>query len=175
MKCFLGIDAGTSGVKVIVLSDEGKVMSIGYKECNLITPKPKWVEQDPNDWWEACKYAIRDAVHKSGCGSSIEAIGLSGQMLGSTCLDKNAEPIGNCMIWLDQRATEERDFLENTAGMDKLLDITANYPLTGYWAPKLMWFKKNRPAEFDKIKTVLFQRRNCFRRYGGMQSRVKEH
>lgn len=156
MKCYLGIDAGTSGVKVLILSEEGEVKGIGYKECDLITPKAKWVEQDPLDWWTACRGAIQDAVKKSGCQNDIAAIGFSGQMLGSTCLDKDNEPIGNCMIWLDQRATEERDFLEKTAGMDKLLDITSNYPLTGYWAPKLMWLKKNKPDEFDKIKTVLF-------------------
>ncbi len=156
MRCFLGIDAGTSGVKVIVLNAQGRVMGIGYKECDLITPRAKWVEQAPSDWWEACRFAIGDAVRKSGCGSDIAAIGLSGQMLGSTCLNKQGEPIGNCMIWLDQRATEERDFLEHTAGMDKLLDITANYPLTGYWAPKLMWLKKNKPEEFEQIRTVLF-------------------
>ena len=156
MKYFLGIDAGTSGVKAIVINEKGETLGVGYKECNLITPRPLWVEQDPNDWWEACYFAMKQAVAKSGKGPEIEAIGLTGQMLGNTMLDKDLKPIGNCMIWLDQRATEERDYIEEKLGIDPMLDITANYNLTGYWAPKLMWVKKNRPDIFEKTRMVLF-------------------
>jgi xylulokinase len=156
MTCFLGIDAGTSGVKAIVIDEAGKTLGLGYKEVNLITPRPLWVEQDPNEWWSACDYAIREAVSKSGRGQEIAAIGLTGQMLGNTMLDKDLKPLGNCMIWLDQRATEERDIVEERLGIDAMLDITANYCLTGYWAPKLMWVKKNRPDIFEKTRMVLF-------------------
>jgi xylulokinase len=156
MTCFLGIDSGTSGVKAIILDENGVTLGVGYKECNLITPRPLWVEQDPNDWWEACQFAIKQAVAKSGKGKAIAAIGLTGQMLGNTMLDKDFKPLGNCMIWLDQRATEERDFIENQLGVDEMLGITANYNLTGYWAPKLMWIKKNRPEIFEKTRLVLF-------------------
>ena len=156
MTCFLGIDAGTSGVKAIVIDEAGKTLGLGYKEVNLITPRPLWVEQDPNEWWSACDYAIREAVAKSGRGQEIAAIGLTGQMLGNTMLDKDLKPLGNCMIWLDQRATEERDIIEERLGIDAMLDITANYCLTGYWAPKLMWVKKNRPDIFEKTRMVLF-------------------
>jgi xylulokinase len=156
MTCFLGIDAGTSGVKAIVIDAAGGTLGIGYKECNLITPRPLWVEQDPNDWWAACDYAIQEAVRKSGRGPEIAAMGLTGQMLGNTMLDKDLKPLGNCMIWLDQRATEERDEIEQKLGIDAMLDITANFNLTGYWAPKLMWIKKNRPDIFEKTRMVLF-------------------
>jgi len=156
MKCFLGIDSGTSGVKAIVIDENGKTLGLGYQEVNLITPRPLWVEQDPNDWWNACDYAIKTAVEKSGHGKEIEAIGLTGQMLGNTMLDKDMKPLGNCMIWLDQRATEERDAIELQLGIDPMLDITANYCLTGYWAPKLMWVKKNRPDIFEQTRMVLF-------------------
>ena len=156
MTCFLGIDAGTSGVKAIVIDETGKTLGLGYKEVDLITPRPLWVEQDPNAWWRACEYAIREAVAKSGRGQEIAAIGLTGQMLGNTMLDKDLKPLGNCMIWLDQRATEERDIIEARLGIDAMLDITANYCLTGYWAPKLMWVKKNRPEIFEKTRMVLF-------------------
>lgn len=156
MKCFLGIDSGTSGVKAIVIDEQGTTLGVGYKECNLITPRPLWVEQDPNDWWTACEYAVKAAVAKSNHGMEIEAIGLTGQMLGNTMLDQDMKPLGNCMIWLDQRATEERDCIEDMLGIDTMLDITANYNLTGYWAPKLMWIKKNRPDIFEKTRMVLF-------------------
>lgn len=156
MKCFMGIDAGTSGVKAIIINEKGETLGVGYKECDLITPRPLWVEQDPHDWWAACEYAMKEAVAKSGRGPDVEAIGLTGQMLGNTMLDKDMQPIGNCMIWLDQRATEERDYIEEQLGIDRMLDITANYNLTGYWAPKLMWVKKNRPDIFEKTRMVLF-------------------
>lgn len=156
MKCFLGIDSGTSGVKAIVIDEMGKTLGLGYQEVNLITPQPLWVEQDPNDWWNACDYAIKTAVVKSGHGMDIEAIGLTGQMLGNTMLDKDMKPLSNCMIWLDQRATQERDFIESALGTDEMLDITANFCLTGYWAPKLMWVKKNRPDIFEKTRMVLY-------------------
>lgn len=155
MRYYLGIDAGTSGVKAIVLSEEGKVVGSGHQECDLITPKPLWTEQNPLDWWEAAQNAIGIAVEKSGVGKEIEAIGITGQMLGSTCLDENLDPVGNCMIWLDQRAVEERDQVEQI-GREKVLDITCNYPLTGYWAPKLMWMKKHKPEEYARVKTVIF-------------------
>jgi xylulokinase len=156
MKCYLGIDSGTSGVKAIVIDEMGQTLGVGYKECNLITPRPLWVEQDPNDWWNACEYAIQIAVAKSGKGQEIEAIGLTGQMLGNTMLDKDLKPLGNCMIWLDQRATEERDYIESQLGIDEMLDITANYNLTGFWAAKLIWIKNNQPDIFEKTKMVLF-------------------
>ena len=156
MNCFLGIDSGTSGVKAIVINENGATLGVGYKECNLITPRPLWVEQDPNDWWNACEFAIQQAVAKSGQGKEIAAIGLTGQMLGNTMLDKDLKPLGNCMIWLDQRAWEERDFIESQLNVNEMLGITANYNLTGYWAPKLMWTKKNRPDIFDKTRMVLF-------------------
>ncbi len=156
MSCYLGIDSGTSGVKAIVIDETGATLGVGYKECNLLTPRPLWVEQDPNDWWEACAFAIREAVARSGRGNEIQAIGLTGQMLGNTMLDKDLKPLGNCMIWLDQRATAERDWIEEQLGIDAMLGITANYNLTGYWAPKLMWVKKNRPDIFEQTRMVLF-------------------
>ncbi|HEX6033950.1 MAG TPA: xylulokinase [Anaerolineales bacterium] len=156
MTCFLGIDAGTSGVKAIVIDEEGKTLGLGYKEVDLITPRPLWVEQNPSDWEIACDYAVKTAVASSGHGNEIEAVGLTGQMLGNTMLDKEMRPIGNCMIWLDQRATEERDCIEAALGIDAVLDITANDCLTGYWAPKLMWIKKHRPDIFEKTRMVLF-------------------
>ncbi len=156
MKYFLGIDAGTSGVKAIVVGEDGSSAGVGYKELDLLTEKPMWAEQSPDDWWEACKYAIKEAVFKSGVGKDIDGIGISGQMLGSTLLDKDYKPLGNCILWLDQRAVEEVEWIKEQAGMETLLKRTSNIPLTGYWAPKLMWVKKHQPEVFEKIATVLF-------------------
>jgi xylulokinase len=77
-------------------------------------------------------------------------------MLGSTLLDKDNNLLGKCIIWLDQRAVEEVEWIKEKAGMDLLLEKTSNIPLTGYWAPKLMWIKRHQPEVFEKIAQVLF-------------------
>ena len=95
MSCFLGIDAGTSGVKAVVMDASGALLGKGYGECDLITPRPSWVEQDPQAWWEACDAAVRQAVAKSGRGGEVAGIGFSGQMQGLSLMDKEMKPIGN--------------------------------------------------------------------------------
>ncbi len=156
MSCFLGIDAGTSGIKAVVMDITGKFLGVGYEECNLITPKPNWVEEDPHAWWDACSKAVKQAVLASGKGMEIEGIGFSGQMQGTTLLDKEGKVLDNCLIWLDQRAAEYADALNAKLDPKELLDITANFCLPSFWAPKLLWVKDNRPQVFEKTKYVLF-------------------
>lgn len=156
MGCFMGIDAGTSGVKAIVLEDTGRILGTGYRECDLITPKPNWVEQDPLAWWEACSGAAAEAAAGSGRGMEIGAIGFSGQMQGCTLMDKEMQPLGNCLIWMDQRAGTEAEELSESLEAEEFLEITGTYCLPSYWAAKLTWLKKNEPRRFEKIYTVLF-------------------
>jgi xylulokinase len=156
MSCFLGIDAGTSGIKAIVLDETGKIQGTGYRECNLITPRPGWVEEDPLDWWNACYGAIGEAVQTSGRGKEILGIGFSGQMQGSTLLGANGEPVDQCIIWMDQRAAAMADMLNSRMDAKEILDETANFCLPSYWAPKLLWLKENRPEVFEKTKKVVF-------------------
>ena len=148
MSCFLGIDAGTSGVKAVVMDASGALLGKGYGECDLITPRPSWVEQDPQAWWEACDAAVRQAVAKSGRGGEVAGIGFSGQMQGLTLMDKEMKPIGNCMIWLDQRASAEAEELNRRIDPAEALEITANHCLPSYWAAKLLWLRKNRPEDY---------------------------
>ena len=156
MSCFLGIDAGTSGIKAIVLDETGVIHGTGYRECNLITPRPGWVEEDPQDWWTACCGAVAEAVKNSGRGQDILSIGFSGQMQGSTLLDADGEPTDNCIIWMDQRASAQADMLNSRVPAKEILDEAANFCLPSYWAPKLLWLKENRPEVFDRTKKVLF-------------------
>ena len=154
--CFLGIDAGTSGVKAVVMDASGALLGKGYGECDLITPRPSWVEQDPQAWWEACDAAVRQAVAKSGRGGEVAGIGFSGQMQGLTLMDKEMKPIGNCMIWLDQRASAEAEELNRRIDPAEALEITANHCLPSYWAAKLLWLRKNRPEDYERINVALF-------------------
>ena len=156
MSCFLGIDAGTSGIKAIVLEDTGNIVGVGYHECDLITPRPAWVEENPLDWWEACDAAVKQAVANSGKGDQIIGIGFSGQMQGNAMMDKDMNPIGNCMIWMDQRAADIADELNARMPAEEILATTGSFCLPTYWAPKILWLKRNRPADFEKTKVVLF-------------------
>ena len=156
MAYFLGIDLGTSGVKSAIVGEDGNLIGTGYMPLDIITEKPMWAEQSPIDWWDACKFSVKQAVSQSGIGKYVVGIGISGQMLGSTFLDRNKELIGNSIIWLDQRSIKEVEWLKDKVGIDKLINLTSNIPLTGYWAPKLMWIKNNEPDKFEKIKHVLF-------------------
>jgi xylulokinase len=156
MECFLGIDAGTSGIKAMIIDEKGNNRGIGYCECDIISPNPGWAEQNPKTWWHACDIAVKEAVLKSGCGKDIKGIGFSGQMQGSTFINKNLEPIGNCIIWLDQRATQEVKEIEAIIPANEMLNITANHCLNSFWAPKLLWFKKNEPKAYENIYKILF-------------------
>ena len=154
-RLFLGIDLGSSGVKVILVNEKGNVASEGYCEQSINIPYPGWAEQDPNSWWKAVKIALRLAIDKI-TPSNIAAIGISAQMLGLTILDRDLQPIRPCVIWCDQRSAKERDAHEGDLGLSEILRLTGNYPLTGYWLPKLLWLYKNEPSNFEKIYKVIF-------------------
>ncbi|MDL2236434.1 xylulokinase [Christensenellaceae bacterium OttesenSCG-928-K19] len=156
MLYFMGIDAGTSGVKVIIIDEAGKICGMGYHECDVITPRPGWAEQSPLTWWEACDIAVQQAVANSGCGMEVAGIGFSGQMQGTAFLDKNLEPVDNCIIWLDQRAGKEVEEINALLPDNEAFDITANGCLNSFWAPKILWLKKNLPESYERVHKVVF-------------------
>lgn len=156
MQYFLGIDAGTSGIKAVVIAENGEIVSAGYQECDVISPEPGWAEQNPPDWWAACQSAIRKAVSKCDAPGNIAGISFSGQQQGNVMMDADGRPIGNCMIWLDQRAVEEVQEIEGLVPEEEALRITTNHCLNSFWAPKLLWLKKHRPGDFERTKKVLF-------------------
>ena len=156
MSCFLGIDAGTSGIKAIVLDSKGIIHGIGYSECNVLSPQPGWAEQDPLDWWKACDESVKQAIHDSEKANEIAGIGFSGQMQGCTPFGKDMQPLGNSLIWLDQRSTKEVQEISTMISEHESLTITSNECLNSFWAPKLMWIKNNEPRKYEKIYKVLF-------------------
>lgn len=157
MNIFLGIDIGTSGVKALLLAEDGKVIAKGSAEMEVLTPRPLWVEQEPHSWWLATKNAVSKAINgNTAVGKNVKAIGITGQMLGSVFLDKDMKPLMPCILWLDQRAEEEKNEIVQKIGMEKLLAYTSNDPLNSYWAPKLLWMRKNRPEIYENICKVLF-------------------
>jgi xylulokinase len=156
MKAFLGIDLGTSAIKALLMAEQGRILAVGSSELVLSVPKPAFAEQNPNDWWDASVAAVRQAIAACGEKPEIAGIGVSGQMLGSVLMDKSGKADKPCMIWMDQRASNERDFIENKLGLDFILDKTANYPLASLWAPKLLWLRSNEPERYGRIDKALF-------------------
>lgn len=157
MDYFLGIDIGTSGVKALIIDEKGKVIGSGLEEIDVITPQPLWVEQQPDKWWSATCKAIAIALKEDiSIGTKIKSIGITGQMLGTVLLDKDFIPLMNSIIWLDQRAVEENNYIEEIIGLENLLEYTSNIPLTGYWAQKILWIRKNLPHIFDNVYKIVF-------------------
>lgn len=136
---FIGIDLGTSGVKLILVTKEGKVIKTETESYKLIIPKPTWTEQDPNIWYEKTIKGLKKLIR--GYESKIEGISFSGQMHGLVILDESDKVLRNAILWNDQRTIEEVNYLNNKIGIDILLKETGNIALTGLTAPKLLWVK----------------------------------
>ncbi|PUA19242.1 xylulokinase [Glaciimonas sp. PCH181] len=151
---YLGIDVGTSEVKVILVDDEQDILATGSVKLNLSNPHPLWSEQNPEDWWEATLQAVgivRASVPYPF--SNLQGIGLSGQMHGATLLDKAHKVMRPAILWNDTRAHAECAELEALAPHSRA--ITGNLAMPGFTAPKLLWLKKNEPAIFEQIDKVL--------------------
>jgi xylulokinase len=156
MKAFLGIDLGTSAVKALLMAEEGQILGMGSSDLSFTVSKPAFAEQNPNDWWNGAITAVGQAIAACGKKPEVAGIGVSGQMLGSVLMDRDGNADESCIIWMDQRAAKERDYVENKLGLDFILDKTANYPLVSLWAPKLLWLRKNDPVRYGQIHKVLF-------------------
>ena len=156
-KYFLGIDIGTSGTKALLMAHSGRVASTAAAEHPLLTPKPGWSEQRPDDWWASTRTAVRKAVRKAGAGKAdVAAIGLSGQMHGSVFLDKNGRCLANALLWNDQRtAAECREIEDAAGGRAELIRLVRNPALTGYQAPKILWLRKHRPRVFARVRSIV--------------------
>jgi xylulokinase len=152
MKYLVGIDPGTSGVKCLVIDEEGKVVKSVTREYPLYTPKPAWSEQDPADWWKGTQEALKEMLSGIDKGK-IAAVGFSGQMHGLVALDKDNKVIRNAILWNDQRTEAEcEEIIAAAGGIDGLVSYTNNTMLTGYTGGKILWVKKNEPDNFAKIK-----------------------
>ncbi|MGH4139374.1 xylulokinase [Clostridium sp.] len=153
---FLGIDLGTSSVKVIVMDCNGKVINNVSKNYEISYPNIGWAEQNPEDWWYSTKECIKEVIAQSGLESvEITGIGFSGQMHSLVLLDKDNEVLMPAILWCDQRTQEECDYLNDVIGKDKLSKYTGNMALTGFTAPKVLWVKKHRSDIYHKIAKMM--------------------
>lgn len=155
-KYLLGVDVGTSGTKTMLFNLQGEALAAYTGEYPLYQPHNGWAEQDPEDWWQATAAGIRHVLEAGKIDpAEIAGVGLSGQMHGLVALDGEGEAVRHCIIWADQRTGEEVRDMEAKIGRDDIIRITANPPMTGFTAAKILWMKKNEPELYARVKHIL--------------------
>jgi xylulokinase len=156
MKYVIGIDLGTSSVKVLLVNQIGEIHLEVSKEYPLIQEKDGYSEQDPSEWIEKTTEALRELVTQfKGDVSSIEGVSFSGQMHGLVLLDEESKIVRNAILWNDTRTTEQCRQINELVGEKKLLSITKNPALEGFTLPKLMWVKQYEPKVFEKASVFM--------------------
>ena len=156
MSFLLGIDIGTSGTKTVLFDQNGRVLASHTKEYPLSQPQNGWAEQNPLDWWDAVAEGCAAVLKESGIpAGDIAGVGLSGQMHGLVMLDKNDQILHPAILWCDQRTGEECREMERLIGLDRWIAVTANPPLTGFTASKILWVRKHHPTIYDQCAHIL--------------------
>ena len=151
---YIGVDLGTSAVKLLLMDSEGKIVNIVSREYPLYFPHPGWSEQNPADWYSNTMEGIKELI--AGVDKSqIAGISFGGQMHGLVILDENDEVIRPAILWNDGRTVEECDYLNNVIGKETLSKYTANISFTGFTAPKILWVKNKEPENFARIKKIM--------------------
>jgi xylulokinase len=151
---FLGIDLGTSEVKVVLLDERHRIAATAGRPLALQRPHPLWSEQQPDDWWQATDGALQAlAADHPGAMAAVRAIGLSGQMHGAVLLDSGGRVLRPAILWNDGRSGAECAALE--AAVPALREITGNLAMPGFTAPKLCWVRAHEPDVFARTARVL--------------------
>ncbi len=151
---YVGIDLGTSSVKLLLMDEKGSIKKSVSKEYPLEFPNPGWSQQNPGDWYEKTIQGLKELLSETD-PKNVAGISFGGQMHGLVILDENDEVIRPAILWNDGRTTKECDYLNNEIGMDKLSEYTANISFTGFTAPKILWIKNNEPENFKRIRKIM--------------------
>ncbi len=151
---YIGIDLGTSAVKLLLTDASGNIKNIVLKEYPLYFPHPGHSEQNPQDWYEKTIEGIKELI-KDCDKSQINGISFGGQMHGLVILDENDNVIRPAILWNDGRTIKETEYLNNEIGKAKLSEYTANIAFAGFTAPKILWVKANEPENFARIKKIM--------------------
>ena len=151
---YIGVDLGTSAVKLLLMNEKGGIEKIVSREYPIYFPQAGWSQQNPEDWYRETITGIKELV--SECDKSqVAGISFGGQMHGLVILDKDDNVIRPAILWNDGRTYKECDYLNNVIGKDKLSEYTANISFTGFTAPKVLWVKNNEPENFAKIAKIM--------------------
>ncbi|MGN1191362.1 MAG: xylulokinase, partial [Dorea sp.] len=151
---YIGVDLGTSAVKLLLMDGEGNIQKIVSKEYDLYFPNPGWSEQNPEDWYTQTMEGLKELLAECD-KSQVAGISFGGQMHGLVILDDEDQVIRPAILWNDGRTFEECDYLNHVIGKEKLSEYTANISFTGFTAPKVLWVKNKEPENFAKIRKIM--------------------
>ena len=153
MNYYIGIDIGTSAVKLILINEDTEIIKTVSKKYPISYPKPNWSEQNPENWKNAVFSGISELINDIDA-SCVEGIGVGGQMHGLVMLDENNKVLRPAILWNDTRTKKQTDFLNNVIGKEKLKALTGNIAFAGFTAPKILWVKENEPEIFEKCRKI---------------------
>ena len=153
----IGIDLGTSTCKIIAVDREGRVVAVASRDYPMINLRPGWAEQEPDAWWRATGEAMADLTSQlPERGQEVVGIGMCGQMHGLTPLDADGNVIRPAILWNDQRAAAECDWItEQAGGLDELLRMTRNRMLPGFTGGKIIWLRDHEPEHYAAMTRLL--------------------
>lgn len=154
MKLYIGIDLGTSAMKLLLMDAEGTIHNVVTKEYPLEFPQPGWSQQNPENWKKALFEGVPELL-KGFEGVDVAGIGSGGQMHGLVVLDENDDVIRPAILWNDGRTAPQVDYLNEIIGKETLSELTANIAFAGFTAPKILWMKENEPHLFEKISKIM--------------------
>ena len=146
---WIGIDLGTSGVKVVLCDETGAVRAQASAPLAVSRPHPLWSEQDPETWWRATEQAVAELRSHAGL-SGVRGVGLSGQMHGAVLLDRAGRVLRPAILWNDGRSAAECKELDALARR-----VAGNLAMPGFTAPKLLWVRTHEPEVFAAVARVL--------------------
>ena len=154
MKLYIGVDLGTSAVKLLLMDAEGQIRNVVSKEYPLEFPQPGWSQQNPEDWRKAVMEGIPELLAGQN-SADVAGIGCGGQMHGLVVLDQDDNVIRPAILWNDGRTAKQVDYLNNEIGKDKLSALTANIAFAGFTAPKILWMRDEEPENYAKIAKIM--------------------
>lgn len=153
MKTYIGVDLGTSSIKLSLINSNGVILN-EVSESYPLFQDGLFSEQNPSDWWNAFETSI-DKLLINQNHKDVEGMSFSGQMHGLVMLDEFDKIIRPCILWNDGRSYQETDFINKSFGHDKLNNLTGNIAYAGFTAPKIMWVKNNEKHNFLKINKIM--------------------
>lgn len=154
MALYIGIDLGTSSVKLMLVDGDGQIRNTITKNYSVHYPRRDWSEQNASDWWCAVCEALPELLEGFD-GQAVQGIGVAGQMHGLVVLDNNDNVIRPTILWNDGRTHKETAYLNEVIGKKKLFEQTGNIAFAGFTAPKLLWLRENEPENFARISKIM--------------------
>ena len=155
MSYLMGIDLGTSSLKVLIIDEKGAVKAVCARDYQFSSPYNGYAEHDPRHWWEACVSAIREAIPKSGVKpEEIAGVSFSGQMHGAVMLDGKKEIIRPAILHCDARSSRQVKYMKETLGETRLKELVMNPIYSGFLLPSLLWVRENEPENYKRVRYV---------------------